>query len=200
MSPVTAHPFAARTNIKPEEILTLPYGSFSGKITLVQKPSEVTKAVNQISAQPILGFDTETRPSFKKGQYFKVAMLQLATAEQAWLFRLHHTGFPPELQELLTDHSTLKCGVAIRDDLKALQKISSFEPGGFVELASLSKQKGLEVEGLRKLAAILLGIRISKSAQTTNWESKVLTGKQIEYAATDAWACLEIYRKLQERP
>lgn len=199
MNTSLTHPFSERTNIKPEEILTLPYGSFRGKITLIQKPADVKKAISQIAKEPFLGFDTETRPSFKKGQFYKVAMLQLATTEQAWLFRLHHTGFPPELIELLEDHNTTKCGVAIRDDLKALQKLGTFEPGGFIELASLSKQKGLEVEGLRKLAAILLGIRISKSAQTTNWESKTLTEKQVEYAATDAWACLEIYRKLSER-
>jgi len=194
------HPFSDRTSIKPEEILTLPYGSFSGRITLVEKPADIKKAIHQISKESILGFDTETRPAFKKGQFYKVALLQLASVEQAWLFRLHHTGFPPEIMELLSDQTLLKCGVAIRDDLKALQKLGSFDPGGFVELATLSKEKGLEVEGLRKLAAILLGIRISKSAQTTNWESKILTEKQIEYAATDAWACLEIYQKLQQRP
>ena len=200
MKPSFSHPFAERTNIKPEEILTLPYGSFRGRIMVVEKPADVKKAITHISKESLLGFDTETRPSFKKGQVFKVAMLQLATADQAWLFRLHHTGFPPELKELLSDQHTTKCGVAIRDDLKALQKIEPFEPGGFIELAALSKQKGLEVEGLRKLAAILLGIRISKSAQTTNWESRILTGKQVEYAATDAWACLEIYRRLLDRP
>ena len=196
----TPHPFADRTSIKPEEILTLPYGSFSGRITLVEKPADIKKAIHQISKESILGFDTETRPAFKKGQFYKVALLQLASVEQAWLFRLHHTGFTPEMKALLEDQATMKCGVAIRDDLKALQKLGPFEPGGFVELATLSKEKGLEVEGLRKLAAILLGIRISKSAQTTNWESKILTEKQVEYAATDAWACLEIYRKLQQRP
>lgn len=194
-----AHPFAERTNIKTEEILTLPYGAFQGKITLVENPKDLKKAIGELSKESILGFDTETRPAFKKGQVYKVAMLQLASVERAWLFRLHHTGFPTELRELLTDVSLIKCGIAIRDDLKALQKLGSFEPGGFVELASLSKQKGLEVEGLRKLAAILLGVRISKSAQTTNWEARRLTDKQIEYAATDAWACLEIYRKLLHR-
>jgi len=190
------NPFENHVTITSEEIHTLPYGAFEGKISVISRPEEIEKAVQAISKEKILGFDTETRPTFKKGQYHKVALLQISSEDHAWLFRLHHCGISDELKEILEDESILKCGVAIRDDLKALQKIKPFEPGGFIELAALAKQKGLQVEGLRKLAAILLGIRISKSAQTSNWESRILTDKQLQYASTDAWVCLGIYRRL----
>lgn len=192
-------PFADRLTITPEEILTLPYGGFTGKIHLIDTREGLRKAVEEITHQVMLGFDTETRPSFKKGEFHHVALLQLATREQAWLFRLNRIGLDTELIRILSEAVISKCGVAIRDDLKGLQKLEPFNPGGFIELATVSKEAGLQVEGLRKLAAILLGIRISKSAQTTNWEARVLTDKQIEYAATDAWASLEIYNRLAER-
>jgi ribonuclease D len=190
------HPFSDRTNISSEEIQTLPYGCFDGHVSLIDSRAAAERAAIQISKEKILGFDTETRPAFKRGVFHRVALLQLSTNSHAWLFRLHHTGLPESLLEILTDPEIIKCGVAIRDDLKALHKIHPFEPDGFVELAKVAKENGLEVEGLRKLAAILLGIRISKSAQTTNWETRTLTEKQINYAATDAWVCHQIYLQL----
>ena len=193
------HPFSDRKNISSEEIQTLPYGSFEGDVHLIDTPAGAARAAHQISKEKILGFDTETRPAFKRGVVHRVALLQLSTNTQAWLFRLHHTGLPEGLLEILTDPEIIKCGVAIRDDLKALQKIHQFQPEGFVELAKLAKENGLEVEGLRKLSAILLGIRISKSAQTTNWETRTLTEKQINYAATDAWVCNRIYNQLLKK-
>lgn len=193
------NPFADRTTVSSEEIQTLPYGTFEGRPHVVSTEADLNKAVRKIREEKILGFDTETRPTFKKGQFHRVALLQLSTPHEAWLIRLHETGLPEELLEILEDETIKKCGVAIRDDLKALQKIKMFEPAGFIELASLAKQKGLEVEGLRKLAAILLGIRISKSAQTSNWEVKKLSDKQIQYAATDAWVCLEIFHRLSRK-
>lgn len=193
------NPFADRTNITSEEIHSLPYGSFEGRVTLVETREQVAAALEEIEKEKSLGFDTETRPTFTRGQYHKVALLQLASHKHAWLFRLHRTGFTREMANLLENPDILKCGVAIRDDLKALQKLRPFQPEGFVELAHLAKEKGLDVEGLRKLAAILLGIRISKSAQTSNWEVRNLQPKQITYAATDAWVCLEIYQKLRHR-
>ena len=193
------NPFADRTNITSEEIHTLPYGGFEGKVTLVETREQVADAIGQLEKEELLGFDTETRPTFTRGQYHKVALLQLASHKHAWLFRLHRTGVTKEMAALMENPEIIKCGVAIRDDLKALQKIRHFQPEGFVELAHLAKEKGLEVEGLRKLAAILLGIRISKSAQTSNWEARQLQPKQISYAATDAWVCLEIFLKLSHR-
>ena len=193
------NPFAHNTNITSEEIHTLPYGAFQGRITLIDERDDIATAVRQMKKEQVLGFDTETRPTFRRGQFHHVALLQIASAEHAWLFRLHKIGFTPDLSEVLEDPEILKCGVAIRDDLKALQKLRAFQPDGFVELAHLAKEKGLEVEGLRKLAAILLGIRISKGAQTSNWEARSLDKRQLDYAATDAWVCLEIYHRLMKR-
>lgn len=193
------NPFSDRTSVNSEDIQTLPYGAFEGNAHVISTEEDLHKALRKIREEKILGFDTETRPTFKKGQYHRVALLQLSTHREAWLIRLHETGLPEALIEILEDETIGKCGVAIRDDLKALQKIKMFEPAGFIELATLAKQKGLEVEGLRKLAAILLGIRISKSAQTSNWEVRNLSDKQIQYAATDAWVCLEIFHRLNRK-
>ena len=152
--------------------------------------------VSEIEKHDVVGFDTETRPSFKKGQSYKVALIQLAIPDKVFLIRLHDTGLADELVSLFQNSNIMKAGVAIRDDIKFLQKLKAFEPAGFVELATLSKASGLQVESVKKLAGLLLGFRISKSAQTSNWEAATLTEKQLEYAATDAWVCLEIYRKL----
>ena len=196
---VSMLPFADRLTITPEEILTLPYGGFQGAIRLIDDRRGIRSAIEELSQEKLLGFDTETRPCFRKGEFHHVALLQLATRDKAWLFRLNKIGLTAEVLELLSMTGIEKCGIAIRDDLKGLQKLKPFDPGGFIELATLSRESGLQVEGLRKLAAILLGIRISKSSQTTNWEASVLTDKQIEYAATDAWASLEIYHRLASR-
>jgi ribonuclease D len=125
-----------------------------------------------------------------------VALLQFAFADKAYLIQIHKTGVTEELAKLLADEKIIKAGVAIRDDIKALQKFRRFNPGGFVDLSIMARENGLEVESVKKLTALLLGFRISKTAQTSNWEAATLTEKQIEYAATDAWVCLEIYNKL----
>ena len=126
-----------------------------------------------------------------------MAILQIALPEKVFLIRLMATGITPEIVRFLQSEIILKAGVAIRDDIKALQLLKRFKPAGFVELAHLAKEAGLEVESVKKLAALLLGFRISKSAQTSNWEADQLNEKQISYAATDAWVCLEVYRKLK---
>ncbi len=187
---------ARQTNITTEELNGLPLKAFTGKINVITDSAKLFKMVSEIEKHDVVGFDTETRPSFKKGQSFKVALIQLAIPEKVFLIRLHDTGLAEELVSLFQNPNIIKAGVAIRDDIKFLQKLKSFEPAGFVELASLSKASGLQVESVKKLAGLLLGFRISKSAQTSNWEAATLTEKQLEYAATDAWVCLEIYKKL----
>jgi len=156
------------------------------------------KVKAEIEKHDIVGFDTETRPSFKRGQVFKVALLQLAVPNKVFLIRLHHTGLPKEITSIFENPDIIKAGVAIHDDIKSLQKLSKFNPASFVELATLARTSGLQVESVKKLAGLLLGIRISKSAQTSNWEAPTLTEKQIDYSATDAWVCLEIYSKLSK--
>ena len=177
----------------------MPLSIFEGKIHLIEKVEDFTAAVNYLKKQPILGFDTETRPAFKKGQSHQVALLQLSTADQAFLFRTNLIGLSPGLIKILSSPSILKIGVAIRDDIKILQKIVPFKPGGFVELQEMVKLFGIENFSLKKLAAIVHGVRISKSQRLTNWEATILTEQQQVYAATDAWIAYEIYIGLTKK-
>jgi len=194
------NPLKIAGNITADELNELPLKTFEGKVILIQEQEKLSSLFDEINDHEVVGFDTETRPSFKKGERHKVSLMQIALPEKVYLIRLHHTGFSPTLFEWLEKDDRLKAGVGLRDDLQALQKIRHFVPGGFSELSTLAKTAGFEVESVRKLAGLLLGFRISKSAQTSNWEAPALSQKQIEYAATDAWVCLEIYKKLIAQP
>jgi ribonuclease D len=187
-----------RTTISKEEINQLPVAEYSNNIVLLEEPREILEAVKEIRSLDVLGFDTETRPSFRKGRKNKIALLQLAGYENVWIFRLNQMGLPDELVDILTNPEIKKVGVAIRDDLKGLQVYKTFQPEGFIDLAKYSDNFSINDNGLRKLAAIILGVKISKSQQISNWEQKVLTEKQIRYAAIDAWACFEIYQQLNQ--
>ena len=180
-----------------EHIRTLPVRAFDGKIHLITENKDVTDAIKTLRKYPILGFDTETRPVFRKGVHHNVSLLQLSTPEEAYLFRLNYLGFPNEVVALLEDSSILKVGVAILDDVRGLQKLSNFKADGFIELADIAGALGIVTCGLRNLAAIFLGVRITKKAQLTNWERPVINSKQSLYAATDAWFCLEMYLFLE---
>ena len=184
-------------NISNEELNSLPLGMFTGKVVVIQETAQIKKILPELYDREALGFDTETKPVFVRGHSNKVALLQLALPEKVFLIRLQQTGVPDELAEFLESATIEKAGVAIRDDLVALKRLRSFSPAGFVELTHLTKAAGLEVESVKKLTGLLLGFRISKSAQTSNWEAPTLTEKQIQYAATDAWVCLEIFKKLR---
>ena len=186
-----------KSNISNEELNELPLGMFTGKVVVVQETARIKKILPELYDQEMLGFDTETKPVFVRGHSNKVALLQLALPEKVFLIRLQQTGMTDELAEFLESATIEKAGVAIRDDLVALKKLRSFNPGGFVEITHLTKSVGLEAESVKKLTGLLLGFRISKSAQTSNWEAPTLTEKQIQYAATDAWVCLEIFRRLR---
>jgi ribonuclease D len=188
-----------KTTISDEEMHALPLRAFEGKIVVISDAKALPDAFDEIKAQSFVGFDTETKPVFVKGQYNKVAILQLALPEKVFIIRLRATGLTDEILHFLQHENILKAGVAIRDDIKALQHLRKFKPGGFIELATLSKEAGLEVESVKKLTALLLGFRISKSAQTSNWDADHLNEKQISYAATDAWVCLKIYDILRPR-
>ncbi len=186
-----------RITISNEEVNQLPLGAFEGEVIVLSDPNSLTDIFEEINSHHYVGFDTETKPVFVRGHHNKVAILQIALPEKVFLIRLMATGITPEIVRFLQSEIILKAGVAIRDDIKALQLLKRFKPAGFVELAHLAKEAGLEVESVKKLAALLLGFRISKSAQTSNWEAEQLNEKQISYAATDAWVCLEVYRKLK---
>jgi ribonuclease D len=184
-------------SISKEEITGLPLRSFKGKIVLVKEANALAKVFREIEEHTQVGFDTETRPSFRKGESHQVSLLQLAIPQKVFLIRLNYTGLTKEIISFMENDTLAKAGVGIRDDIKALHKLNKFHAAGFEELSILARQAGLQVESVKKLAALLLGFRISKSAQTSNWEAEKLSEKQLEYAATDAWVCLEIYNRLR---
>ena len=174
----------------------LPLKQFEGEIIVVEDHSVVYELVNTLKHEDVLGFDTETKPSFKKGAVNQVSLIQLSTFDKAYLFRLNNIGFHQAIIDLLKDESVLKVGVAIKDDLRHLRKIKTFLPGGFIELQTLATSLGYKDTSLKKLAALFMNIRISKRQRLSNWEAKELSQGQLTYAATDAWAALEIYNKI----
>ncbi len=184
-----------RENISKEALADLPLSVFEGEIVVVDDDSKVFEAVEYLSACTVIGFDTETKPSFKRGQVNGVALLQLSSADRAYLFRLQKIGLPQELIYLLSDPNIQKVGVAIHDDIKALQRLEYFQPKGFVELQDEVKDFGIQDFSLKKIAGIVLGVRISKSQRLTNWEAELSPAQQT-YAATDAWIAHEIYQSL----
>lgn len=185
-------------SISKEEINEYPLKAFEGEICVVDTEEQFESAIAYLRKLPVLGFDTETKPSFTKGQVNKVALLQLSDRDKAFLFRVQENGLPKELVSILQNKRIVKVGVAIRDDIKALQKIVKFKPANFCELQDYVKSYGIENFGLKTLSAILLGFRISKSQQLSNWESVSLSSAQQVYAATDAWVSYELYIKLKE--
>ncbi|GHV67434.1 3'-exoribonuclease [Bacteroidia bacterium] len=174
----------------------LPIYSYGGGITVIDDPKEVGRAVDRIRSSHELGFDTETRPTFRKGEFHTVSLLQLATDEWVYLFRLHKCGFPPMLRTILSDARIRKIGVGIRDDIKALKRLGNFAPAGFVDLQSVAEGCGIVERSFSKLMIAVLGVRISKRQQTSNWEYPILNEAQLRYAATDAWGSLKIYSDL----
>jgi ribonuclease D len=179
-----------------EEIQDYELSWFRGKIVVVDNTETFKKVMPELRRAKILGFDTETRPSFRKGHKNKVSLIQLSTGTLACLFRINRIGIPPELAALLADPQIIKAGVAIHDDIKVLGKIRKFTPAGFIDLQKFVKDFGIQSSGLKKLTAIILGFRISKRQQVTDWEAEELSEPQQTYAATDAWVCREIYKKL----
>ena len=177
-------------------IAALPVAQFEGRIVVILTPGETEKAVNYLLSQPLLGFDTETRPSFKRGQQHKVALLQVATDDICFLFRLHHTGLTPALVRLLEDTSVKKIGLSWHDDLIMLHKLGAFNTGAFIEIQEQIRQIGITDLSLQKIYANLFGKKISKRQQMSNWEEDILSDKQKLYAATDAWACIQIYKEV----
>jgi ribonuclease D len=183
-------------NITKDEVNKLPLRGYRGDIQVVDTHQALSMAVKDIQRHHFLGFDTETKPAFRKGVYHQVALLQLAVAERVYLIRLNQLGFPQVLCKMFGNPGILKVGISIRDDLAELQKLARFNPTAIVELNEVAKNLGVVREGARNLTATFLHFRISKSQQTSNWERDQLTLKQRRYAATDAWICHQIYEKL----
>jgi|WetSurSiteA1Bulk_404760.scaffolds.fasta_scaffold00919_7 ribonuclease D len=183
-------------NIDDEYLKSLPVKIFPGTINLIDHPSACERIKHILAEERIIGFDTETKPSFKRGQYHRVALLQLSTSDQAFLLRLNKMHLPEYIIDILEDSSIIKVGVALKDDLNGLKKVMDLDPDGFIDLQQFVKQFGIEDNGLKKLVANILGFRISKKLQTSNWELDLLSKEQLEYAATDAWVCRQMYEVL----
>lgn len=178
------------------EISLLPRAIFGGRIFTIQTESEANKAVDYLLSFKLLGVDTETRPSFKKGKVNSVALLQVSTEDTCFLFRLNRIGLPPSLVRLLENKEVLKVGLSLKDDLSMLRKRGNFKPSNFLELQDFVKNIGIEDMSLQKIYANLFHEKISKGQRLTNWETDILTDGQKLYAATDAWACVRIYNEL----
>lgn len=185
-----------KRNISKEEIGHLPPFVFSGEVVVVEDASEAERIAEFLQECPYLGFDTETRPAFRKGESYRVGLLQLASLERVYLFRLNKCGWGMALRNLLSDPKVIKIGVGIRDDLRNLKKLGDFAPASFVDLQEYVIRFGIEDKSFSKLMAIIFRVRISKRQRTSNWEAPVLNEGQIRYAATDAWGALKMYLRL----
>lgn len=187
-----------KSNIAKADIAQMPNELFEGRIIVIHAVADVEKAVNYLKGFPIVGIDTETRPSFAKGKTYEVSLLQLSTEDTCFLFRLNYIGMPKALVDLLQDGRQLKVGLSLRDDIQNLNRKHKFEPRGFLDLQHYVKEMGIEAQSLQKIYALLFGKKISKSQRLTNWEADVLTDRQKGYAATDAWACVRMYKYMEE--
>ncbi len=185
-------------NLTNEEVNDLPLYQFNGGIFVIDTFDKFDDYFPLLNGQKILGFDTETRPSFKKGKVNPVSLLQITSSNQAFLFRINKIGLPDEIKKILSNPDIIKVGLAIKDDIKILREIGDFEPAGFIDLQDYVEDFAIMAKSLKKITGIVLEKRISKSQQVTNWEKEELSEAQQVYAATDAWVCLQIYRKLNK--
>jgi len=183
-------------NIDNEEIVKLPRLNFQGEAYVISNTEDLSKWIEPFSKSHVIGFDTESKPSFKKGKGNGIALLQLSIENIALIIKVKEIGIPLDLKKVLENPKIVKVGAAIRDDIKGLKAIKEFAPKGFIDLQQIASNYNIEGQSVRKLAAIVLGVRVSKSQQLSNWEAVQLTPAQIDYAATDAWVCREIYLKL----
>lgn len=191
-----------KINVTPEEIDGLPVGTFPGEIKVITRPGmELNRAIAYLKKQKMLGFDTETRPVFSPGQHHNhIALLQLSGPDKAFLFRIYKLGLRKRLCKILSDPEIIKIGAASNDDVRGLQHYEKFKAEGFVDLQKIVWEWGIRDKSVKKMAANILGLRISKAQQLSNWEAETLSEAQKMYAATDAWVCLEMYSKLLVSP
>ena len=189
-----------RPSISGEEIGALELQSFPGDIFVVDSPGDAfTEAIRYLKRQKVLGFDTETRPSFNADQpHYGTSLLQLSGPGRAYLFRIKKLGMPRQLCAILSDPSIVKVGAAIQEDIRGLQRVHGFVAQSFVDLQQIAPDYGIQDKAVKKLTAIILGFKISKAQQLSNWEAEELSDPQKRYAATDAWVCREMYLKLSK--
>ena len=181
-----------------EEINLLPTILYEGEIMLIRTNEELQRAISELKKSSFLGFDTETRPKFTKGAMHLPSLIQLASDKKVYLIQLKHVDFTQELVDLLSDENIFKIGVAIHEDYRNLSRICQLQNNGLIDLAKLANQKGLKAQGLRTICANLLGYKVNKGAQCSNWAADTLSHNQIQYAATDAWLGLLLYNNLNQ--
>lgn len=191
-----------KESITPKELEKIDFASCPGKIVVIDSVgAEFNRAIAYLRNQKVIGFDTETRPTFSPDQpRYSVSLLQLSGPDKSFLFRINKIGMHRRLCNLLSSDKVIKVGAAIHDDIRGLQKHRDFIPAGFVDLQKIVWEWGIRDKAVKKMAAIILGIRISKTQQLSNWEAEKLSESQCKYAATDAWVCREMYMKLQSEP
>ena len=185
--------------ISRDDLAALPIRRYEGEVCVVASGAELERALADILAEGVAGFDTETRPAFRKGESYLPSLAQFATARAVYLFQLQRQDFSAPMREILGAERTLKAGVSLADDLKSLAKLFPFEPRSMVDVGHVARRHGFKQTGVRNLAGMILGFRIPKGTKTSNWAAPRLSAQQVQYAATDAWACRELllaFRKL----
>ena len=197
-APTVARPPERVRSISHEEMSELPIRRYEGTVRLVVAPPDLQAAMQDIRRESVIGFDTETRPAFKLGESYLPSLVQFATADAVYLLQVQQGDYSGAMREIFSSEKIIKVGVSVTDDLRSLKKLSEFEERAVVDLGEVAKRHGLKQTGVRNLAGIFLGTRIPKSTKTTNWAARRLTPQQIVYAATDAWACRELYLRFRE--
>lgn len=191
-----------RFSIEKDKIMDLPIGAFRGKISVITPNTsheKVAKAIRILGSGRILGFDTETKPAYRKGESYPIALIQLATDSHAFLFRVLDGRIPEGLRRIMQDPRILKIGQGLKHELRLLKKELRVDGRGFIDMLDIAHKLDCVPKSVRGLSAIFLGFRIIKSSQRTNWARSRLTDKQLLYAATDAWACLKVYMEMRRR-
>lgn len=183
-----------------DEINACPLARWTGPVHVVRTNDELAEAMRRLIGQTLLGFDTETRPAYTKGKSYLPSLLQLASKREVFIFQLKSIGLARPLRDILANPAIIKAGVNLDYDIRELKKLSPFQAAGFVDLGNLAKKANIKNHGLRGLAAVLLGFRISKGAQTSNWAKDLLTPQQVQYAATDAWVGRKLHQALKQEP
>ncbi|OGA19240.1 MAG: hypothetical protein A3I63_10740 [Betaproteobacteria bacterium RIFCSPLOWO2_02_FULL_66_14] len=192
-SAATLLPAEYRREISSAELIALPIRRYEGEVALVSTPAELERALADIGTERVVGFDTETRPSFRKGESYPPCLAQVATARAVYLFQLLRQDFSHAIAQLLGAREIVKVGISVAEDLRQLRQLYPLDVASVIDAGAVARHHGLRQTGLRNLAAIFLGIRIPKGTRTSNWAAPRLSAAQVVYAATDAWACRELY-------
>jgi ribonuclease D len=185
-------------HVSREEVNALPIRRYEGAVHVIAAPSELAPAMADILQETLVGFDTETRPAFRPGESYPPSLAQVATARAVYLFQVQHPEIAAAVARMLGEEHIVKAGVGLADDLKSLKKIIAFHEKSIADVGGLAQRHGLKQSGVRNLAGLFLGFRIPKGTKTSNWSRQKLSEQQIVYAATDAWACRELYLKFRE--